>query len=97
LRRPDGRRQPLGTDGDADPRPRLALDLLGRRPSRRPQSIATTNGNYQAPSGLTIGGAGFGTETSNAAISEVIVYNRVLTDTERRQVEQYLKTRWGIP
>ena len=30
-------------------------------------------------------------------ISEVIVYNRCLSDTERKQIEQYLGAKWAIP
>jgi len=30
-------------------------------------------------------------------ISEVIVYNRCLSDTERKQIEQYLGSKWAIP
>lgn len=30
-------------------------------------------------------------------ISEIIIYNRCLSDTERKQVEQYLGSKWAIP
>lgn len=50
-----------------------------------------------SPGGLAIGGAGGGAfdEPSQADVGEVIVYNRVLADNERRQVSNYLAAKWG--
>lgn len=33
----------------------------------------------------------------NGAFAEVIIYGRALTDQEMRQVENYLRTKWGTP
>ncbi len=47
---------------------------------------------------LALGGWGGGGELSRGDVSEVIVYNRALTEVERQQVEQYLRTKWlGAP
>jgi hypothetical protein len=35
-------------------------------------------------------------ETCDCEIAEVILYNRKLTDTDRKKVEGYLKTKWGL-
>jgi trimeric autotransporter adhesin len=44
-------------------------------------------------------GAAFGnnrSEASKADLSEVLVYDHALTDGERRVVESYLRTKWGV-
>ena len=47
---------------------------------------------------LALGGGGSGGELSRGDVSEVIVYNRALSEVERQQVEQYLRTKWlGAP
>jgi hypothetical protein len=33
----------------------------------------------------------------NGPYFEIIIYSRVLSDPERQQVEEYLKTKWGMP
>jgi hypothetical protein len=48
-------------------------------------------------SALTLGTSGISAEFGNFAIAEVIYYTRVLTDSERGQVEAYLKTKYGTP
>lgn len=46
---------------------------------------------------FTISGYSTGTdETSTCEIAEVMLYNRKLTDTERGDVENYLKGKWGL-
>lgn len=39
----------------------------------------------------------FSAQYSNVDIGEVVFYNRKLTDVERQQVEQYLRTKWITP
>ena len=46
------------------------------------------------PMGLGINYQGY--EQSNAEVSEVIVFNRLLSDTERKQVHTYLGQKWNI-
>ena len=49
------------------------------------------------PGRLTIGGAGsISQDPSDALISEVIVYERALSATDRQQVEAYLAARYGV-
>ena len=56
-------------------------------------TINTTTGN---PRNLALGGAGAFNEYSDADMSEVIVYDRVLSDAERQAVEQYLSRKYNI-
>jgi hypothetical protein len=61
-------------------------------------TVATGTPTVLANQALTIGAnqsAGF--QFFQGDIAEVIAYNRVLTTTERQQVESYLKTKWGTP
>jgi hypothetical protein len=37
------------------------------------------------------------TESMDIEVGELIIYNRKLLDAERKQVEDYLQTRWGLP
>jgi len=48
------------------------------------------------PKRLAIGGAGASSDPSDAQISEVIAYNRALSEDERQQVETYLAGRYGV-
>jgi type IV pilus assembly protein PilA len=57
---------------------------------------STPTSNFTNPSGLQIGGGFGGGELSTAAVSEVLVYNRILTVTERTQTEAYLGSKWAI-
>ncbi|MFM7537534.1 MAG: LamG-like jellyroll fold domain-containing protein, partial [Acidimicrobiales bacterium] len=58
---------------------------------------ASINGSFSGLNGLAIGAreAG-GTEFGVGAISEVIVYDRVLSDSDRQAVERYLARKWGV-
>lgn len=63
-------------------------DLLGRNGA---------NGN---PGGLQIGwhgGVGGFDETGKMDVGEVIAFNRLLTDPERRTMDNYLSTHWNLP
>lgn len=46
------------------------------------------------PKGLGINYQGY--EQSNAEVAEIIVFNRLLSDTERKLVHTYLGQKWGI-
>jgi hypothetical protein len=63
-----------------------------------------TNGSVNAntDAGISILGIGANTYLSGSQpykgyICEIVIYNRVLTTTERRQVEYYLSNKWRIP
>ncbi|MFM7535476.1 MAG: hypothetical protein ACKO91_06735, partial [Acidimicrobiales bacterium] len=58
--------------------------------------LGSVAGNYSVPNGLTIGGYPWNWERFDGAISEVIVYDRVLTDAERQATEAYLAAKWGL-
>lgn len=59
--------------------------------------IATSTAATAMPRGLVVGGAYVQTsEFSASAVSEVLVYDRVLSDTERQQTERYLGAKWGL-
>lgn len=63
-------------------------DLLGR-----------TNVNG-LPGGLQLGyhgGVGGFDETGQSDVGEVIVFNRLLTDPERRVIDNHLAAQWGLP
>ena len=47
------------------------------------------------PVGLSVGGWST-SEFTDAAVAEVIVYDRALNDQERRAVESYLIAKWGL-
>lgn len=49
--------------------------------------------------GFAIGrpGAGYAAEYWNGRIAEVILFNRVVDNTERNAIEAYLRTKWGTP
>jgi len=56
------------------------------------------NFNYNVYNiGRIAGGAGFNTDsTLLGSVSEVLVYNTALTDSQRQSVENYLMSKWGI-
>lgn len=70
---------------------------------------AYRDGTLTATSAVAVSGAEPSTNTflvnslptmgaaTNAAYAEIIVYNRILTTTERQQVEAYLKRKYGTP
>jgi prepilin-type N-terminal cleavage/methylation domain-containing protein len=60
-------------------------------------TLTPGTGTMKAPTGgLSIGNISTGTTAWSGLISELIVFNRVLTTTERRAIEQYLGTKWGV-
>jgi hypothetical protein len=68
------------------------------------QSFLYENGNLVfnnsnglgGPNGLAINAGAF-LEVSTCDVAEIIVYNQVLSTTNRVLVENYLKCKWGIP
>jgi hypothetical protein len=55
-------------------------------------------GGGYAPGRLGISASGaFPAESSQSDMGEIIAYNRVLTDTERRGVVNYLSAKWNMP
>jgi hypothetical protein len=59
-------------------------------------SDLTGDAGANALTSLVIGAAGGGTNSLLGDLAEVIIFNRALTTTERRQVEAYLGTKYGI-
>ncbi len=57
--------------------------------------LASNANGLSGPNGLVLGGWS-GSEYSDADFAEVIIYNQALSDTDRRKVEQYLGTKYGI-
>lgn len=59
--------------------------------------IATSTTATAMPRGLVVGGAyAQSLEYSASAVSEVLVYDRALSDAERQQTERYLGAKWGL-
>jgi hypothetical protein len=59
-------------------------------------SFTTANGGFLI-GGRFLSGAISASFRLDGQICEVIVYNQNHTDVQRRQVENYLKTKWGTP
>jgi hypothetical protein len=57
--------------------------------------LASNSGGVAGPNGLALIGHLGTSEFSDAQIAEVIVYNKVLSTTERQRVEAYLAQKWG--
>ncbi len=60
-----------------------------------PGSKGTGFGSFPSESTLYIGYSGEG-QFLGGTISEILIYDKVLTNSERQQVERYLMTKWGI-
>jgi shikimate 5-dehydrogenase len=59
--------------------------------------LAQNNGGSQGPNGISLGAGGAGGyEFSNAQVSFIYVYNRVLTTEEITQVYNTHKTRYNL-
>ena len=52
--------------------------------------------NSYATNTLYIGSRGANSVWSSGPIAEIIIYNRKVTDTERKQIHTYLGQKWGI-
>jgi hypothetical protein len=62
--------------------------------------LSGQNANLDNPGRLQIGYSGIGggfDEPSRSDLGEYLVYNRVLTTTETRSVENYLASHWNLP
>lgn len=58
--------------------------------------FASGPNGIQGPNGLALVGSSGTSEFSNADIAEVIVYNRVLSETERKKIERYLVHKYNL-
>jgi hypothetical protein len=60
--------------------------------------FSTKTGSSSTFTGLALGAAfsGVTSQTWNGYCAELLVYNKVLTDNERRQVELYLAEKWNL-
>lgn len=59
--------------------------------------IASNANGVSAPGIISLGGWGTGnTEQSNGDVAEVLVYNRVLDNAERQEVENYLNLKYAV-
>ncbi len=56
--------------------------------------VASDNSQYGPLGSLALGGFGPGSEYSKADVSEVLVFDRALSDAERNQVDAYLRIKW---
>ncbi|HEY3322308.1 MAG TPA: autotransporter-associated beta strand repeat-containing protein [Planctomycetota bacterium] len=56
--------------------------------------LASNQNGVQGPNGFELGGWNTTNEVSDADIGEVFIYNRVLSNADRLQLEAYLNTRW---
>lgn len=54
--------------------------------------ITNSNGASAGPNGISINAS----EPSICEVAEIIVYNKVLTDSERKSVHTYLSRKWGF-
>jgi len=60
------------------------------------QNLNWSGGGYS--SGYSVNAVGYGDSShSGNYISDIIIYNQVLSDTERKKVEDYLSAKWSIP
>lgn len=58
--------------------------------------ISTTAGTRASTTGIYVGDDSSGGDELNGHIAEIIVYDRDLSADERRDVENYLATKWGL-
>ena len=75
------------------------LDLLTYKNGTQQTIISDQRGsitNSYVTNTLYIGSRGANSIWSNGPIAEIIIYNRKVTDTERKQIHTYLGQKWGI-
>jgi hypothetical protein len=98
----DGLYSDAGTNGAyADGAPHVfnarATDTYGRvRVDAVDGALASGNGRGSNPSYLILGVRGDDQYSFNGDIAEVMIYNRVLSASERAIVEEYLKEKYGV-
>jgi hypothetical protein len=56
----------------------------------------TTSVSPQTSTGFTLMGRGLGPSLGTAIAAEVLLFNRAVTTSERRQIEGYLAAKWGL-
>ena len=56
--------------------------------------LSSNIGGVAGPNGLRLGGGISGREHSSGEIAELLVYDRALSDEERKSVEAYLQAKW---
>jgi autotransporter-associated beta strand protein len=56
--------------------------------------LYSNQGGVTGPNGLTLGGYSTGSEQSYGSIGEVLVFDHVLSTTDRQSMEQYLQGKW---
>lgn len=83
------------TDADANPHIHTVV-VNGATSLYRVDGTQITTGNPGTDSftGITLAGSYFGSSYT-VTVSEIIAYNRVLTDPQIKQVESALKRKWG--
>lgn len=63
---------------------------------RNGAKLAENGNGKSAPGLLSLGGSAYNGEPSDGKIAEVLLYNRVLSDSERKAVEAYLIGRYDL-
>ena len=58
---------------------------------------SSTMTGTQTQRAITIGRRGASASTADIDVAEVVLFDRTLTPAERRQVEEYLSLKWGLP
>lgn len=60
------------------------------------EMVATNQNGNTGPGGLAINTGMYSEEVSDCQVAEIIVFNRDISQSERQDVEAYLKAKWGI-
>lgn len=58
--------------------------------------VAINQNGITGPNGLAINAGQYSKEVSDCQVAEIIVFNRDISQTEKQEVEAYLKDKWGI-
>jgi len=58
--------------------------------------VAINPNGITGPNGLAINTGAYPEEVSDCQVAEIIVFNRDISQSERQEVEVYLKAKWGI-
>ncbi len=59
-------------------------------------ALQSSSGGTAGPRGLGIGGYRYNSQLATCQVAEVIVFDRVLTDSERQEIFNYLNSRYSI-
>lgn len=60
-------------------------------------AVISGNAGTNNPGGIIIGAGSGGVLFASATIYEILIYPSVLSDSDRKSVQSYLGTKWGIP